>query len=158
MLNSLTPEAEAKLRAAIPGGRFAAAEARHLQEPRGRYAGQAGLVATPRSAQEVAALIRVAASERIGVVPYGGGTGLVGGQVAPDGPVPLILSLEKMSTIRAAYPDENVLIAEAGVILADVQRAAEEVGRLFPLSLASEGSARIGGLLGTNAGGKMIIK
>lgn len=158
MLNSLTPEIEARLRTTLPEGRFASAEARHLEEPRGRYAGQAGLVATPHSTDEVAILIRAAGTEQIAVIPYGGGTGLVGGQVAPDGPVPLILSLEKMSAIRAVYPQENVLIAEAGAILADVQAAAQDVGRLFPLSLASEGSARIGGLLATNAGGTGVLR
>ena len=158
MLNSLTAEAEARLRAALPDGRFARAEARHLEEPRGRYAGQAGLVATPHSTEEVASLIRIAGQERIGVIPYGGGTGLVGGQVAPDGPMPLILSMEKMSEIRKVYAEENVLIAEAGVILAEVQAAAEAADRLFPLSLASEGSARIGGLLGTNAGGTGVLR
>lgn len=158
MLNSLTPEIETRLRAALPKGRFAQAEARYLEEPRGRYAGQAGLVATPQSTEEVATLIKAAVAEQIGVIPYGGGTGLVGGQVTPDGPVPLILSLEKMSAIRAVYPQENVMIVEAGVILAEVQAAAKDAGRLFPLSLASEGSARIGGLLGTNAGGTGVLR
>lgn len=158
MLNSLTSDVEARLRATLPPNRFARAEARHLEEPRGRYAGQAGLVATPQSTDEVATLIRAANTERIGVVPYGGGTGLVGGQVAPDGPVPLILSLEKMSAIRAIYPQENVMIAEAGAILADVQTAADVAERLFPLSLASEGSARVGGLLATNAGGTGVLR
>ena len=158
MLNSLTSEIAARLRAILPAGRFADAQARHLEEPRGRYAGKAGLVATPHSTEEVAVLIKAAAAEQIGVIPYGGGTGLVGGQVAPDGPVPLILSLEKMSAIRAVYPQENVMIAEAGTILADVQAAAADVDRLFPLSLASEGSARIGGLLATNAGGTGVLR
>jgi FAD/FMN-containing dehydrogenase len=158
MLNSLTSEIETRLRATLPEDRFAAAQPHHLEEPRGRYAGQAGLVAMPRSTDEVATLIRAANAARVAVIPYGGGTGLVGGQVAPDGPVPLILSLEKMSAIRAIYPDENVLIAEAGVILAEVQTTAREADRLFPLSLASEGSARIGGLLGTNAGGTGVLR
>jgi FAD/FMN-containing dehydrogenase len=96
----------------------------------------------------------------VGVVPYGGGTGLVGGQIAPEGEpeTPLILSLERMTQIRAVYPQENVLIADAGAILANIQDAAAEVDRLFPLSLASEGSARIGGLLGTNAGGVNVLR
>ncbi len=157
-LNSLTDEIEARFLAALPGDRFAAAEARYLEEPRGRYAGQSALVAYPRSTGEVATLVRLAADAQVGVVPYGGGTGLVGGQIAADGPVPLILSLEKMDAIRAVYPEENVLEAEAGVILADIQKAAEDVGRLFPLSLASEGSARIGGNLATNAGGTAVLR
>ena len=88
----------------------------------------------------------------------GGGTGLVGGQVAPDGPAPLIVSMERMSAIRAVYRQESAMIAEAGAILAEVQNAAAEAGLLFPLSLASEGSARIGGLLGTNAGGVNVLR
>ena len=66
-------------------------EPRHLQEPRGRYAGQGGLLALPRSAEEVSTLIRAAHAARVPVVPYGGGTGLVGGQISSDGPAPLIL-------------------------------------------------------------------
>lgn len=133
-------------------------EPRHLQEPRGRYAGQGGLLALPRSAEEVSTLIRAAHAARVPVVPYGGGTGLVGGQISSDGPAPLILSLERMNRIRAVFPEENVLVAEAGVILADVQTAAEEVNRLFPLSLAAEGTARIGGTLATNAGGTGVLR
>ena len=91
-------------------------------------------------------------------MPFGGGTGLVGGQVAEDGPKSLILSLEKMNAVREVYAEENVLIAEAGVILADVQAAADANNRLFPLSLAAEGSARIGGNLATNAGGTSVLR
>lgn len=157
-LNALTPEFETILRACLPDDRFAEAQARYLEEPRGRYAGQRGLVASPRSTEEVATLVRACAQARVGVIPYGGGTGLVGGQVAADGPLPLIVSLEKMNAVRAVYPEENVLIAEAGVILADVQAAAEAVNRLFPLSLAAEGTARIGGNLATNAGGTGVLR
>lgn len=158
MLNSLTPERAQSLRATLPEDRFAAADAGHLQEPRGRYAGTAGLVARPRTTDEVATLIRAASEARVPVIPYGGGTGLVGGQLAADGPLPLVLSLERMNTVRAVYADENVLVAEAGVILADVQTAAAAVDRLFPLSLAAEGSARIGGNLATNAGGTGVLR
>lgn len=158
MLNSLTPERATALRAVLPDDRFSDAEAGHLEEPRGRYKGTAGLVARPRSTQEVADLVRAASAARVPVIPYGGGTGLVGGQLAPEGPLPLILSLDRLTTVRAVYPEENVLVAEAGVVLADVQRAAEEVGRLFPLSLAAEGSARIGGNLSTNAGGTGVLR
>ncbi|WP_299209038.1 FAD-binding oxidoreductase [uncultured Tateyamaria sp.] len=158
MLNSLTADRAHDIRAILPADRFGAADASHLQEPRGRYTGQAGLLALPRSTDEVAKLVSIASEMRVPVVPYGGGTGLVGGQVVEEGPVPLILSLEKMTAIRATYPEENVLIAEAGVILADVQAAAEQVDRLFPLSLAAEGSARIGGNLSTNAGGTGVLR
>ena len=158
MLNSLTPEIEKRLRSILPESRFAHADSRYLQEPRGRYAGQAGLVVKPQTTNEVAALIKAANSEKIPVIPYGGGTGLVGGQIVQDGPVPLIISLEKMDAVRAIYPQENVLIVEAGATLADVRKVAKDVGRLFPLSLASEGSARIGGLLATNAGGTGVLR
>ena len=116
------------------------------------------MLAKPRNVEEVATLIRMAGDARVGVIPYGGGTGLVGGQVATDGVAPLILSLERMNKLRAVYADENVLVAEAGVILADVQKAAEEAGLLFPLSLAAEGTARIGGNLATNAGGTGVLR
>ncbi|WP_371056281.1 FAD-binding oxidoreductase [Rhodosalinus sp. K401] len=130
----------------------------YLEEPRGRWQGQGGVLVRPASAEEVAAVIRAAAEARVPVLPYGGGTGLVGGQIAPEGPAPVILSLERMTAIRSVTPEENVLVAEAGAILADVQAAAAGAGRLFPLSLASEGSARIGGLLATNAGGVNTLR
>lgn len=146
------------LRAALPDGTLHDVTASYLEEPRGLYAGQGGLLAKPRTAEEVATLIRMAGSARVPVVPYGGGTGLVGGQVSIEGAAPLILSLERMTAIRAVYPDENVLVAEAGAILETVQNAAEAVDRLFPLSLAAQGSARIGGNLSTNAGGTGVLR
>ncbi|TDL76292.1 FAD-binding oxidoreductase [Palleronia sediminis] len=130
----------------------------YLAEPRGMWQGRAGAVLAPRDTAEVARIVRFAAAERVGIVPWGGGTGLVGGQVMPDGAAPIVLSLERMRAIRRVWPDENVLVAEAGAILSDVQDAAREAGRLFPLSLASEGSARIGGLLSTNAGGVNVLR
>lgn len=147
-----------RLAADLPDDVFRDVEDRYLEEPRGRYAGQSALLALPRNAQEVAMLIRHAGEAGVGVVPYGGGTGLVGGQIAEDGPAPLILSLERMNKVRDVFADENVLIAEAGVILADVRAAAEGVDRLFPLSLAAEGTARIGGNLATNAGGTGVLR
>jgi FAD/FMN-containing dehydrogenase len=143
---------------ALPPGTLRAPEARHIEEPRGRYTGTAGAVACPADAAQVAAILRACHAARVGVVPMGGGTGLVGGQTMPEGPVPLILSLERMSAITEVSATENVLIAQAGAVLADVQAAAAGVGRLFPLSLASEGSARIGGLLATNAGGTGVLR
>ncbi len=146
------------LGAILPEGRLTATSAPYLEEPRGRWQGRAGVVALPRDTEETAAILRACNTARVPVIPYGGGTGLVGGQVAGAGPLPLVLSLEKMAGVRAVHPSENVMIAEAGCILADVQRAAEDAGRLFPLSLASEGSARIGGLLATNAGGVNVLR
>ncbi|SLN74970.1 FAD-binding oxidoreductase [Ruegeria meonggei] len=131
---------------------------RYVEEPRRRFSGHVGLLALPRSAADVSTLVRLASDAAVPVVPYGGGTGLVGGQVMPDGPAPLLISLERMTAIRAVYPDENVLIAEAGAILADVQTAAESANRLLPLSLAAQGSCQIGGNLATNAGGVNVLR
>ncbi|MEM9580436.1 MAG: FAD-binding oxidoreductase, partial [Pseudomonadota bacterium] len=157
-LNSADAAFETALRDVLPDGILSPAEPRYLEEPRGRYTGQPCLLARPRNVDEVSAIVKAANAARVGIVPYAGGTGLVGGQVAPDGPLPLIVSVERMTRIRDVYPEENVLIAEAGAILADVQRAAEEAGRLFPLSLAAEGTARIGGNLATNAGGVNVLR
>ena len=157
MLTPCTSEFLDELSARLPGV-LREAEARDLTEPRGRWQGQGGAVARPKTAQEASAIVQMAAARRVGIVPLGGGTGLVGGQIMPEGPAPLILSLERMVACRGVYPEENVLVVEAGMILADVQAEAEKVGRLFPLSLASEGSARIGGNLAANAGGLNVLR
>jgi FAD/FMN-containing dehydrogenase len=115
-------------------------------------------VLRPGDTDAVAAMVRHCAAHRIGIIPHGGGTGLVGGQFSPEGPKPVVLSLDRMTRVRAVLPEENALIVEAGVILADVQRVAEEADRLFPLSLAAQGSARIGGNLSTNAGGVQVLR
>lgn len=147
-----------RLAAQLPADALRPAEPRYLEEPRGRWQGQSGFVALPRHTDEVAHIVRACNVARVGIVPFGGGTGLVGGQILPGGPLPLVLSLERMREIRAVHAGENTLIAEAGAILADVQAAAERAGRLFPLSLAAEGSARIGGCLSTNAGGVNVLR
>ena len=158
MLNPADEGFAARLREQLPDGVLRPVAPRYLEEPRRRWRGQGGVLALPRNAQEVAALVKAAVSARVPVVPFGGGTGLVGGQVMPDGPAPLIISLERMNRIRAIHPDENVLVAEAGCILGDVLQAASGEDRLFPLSLASQGSARIGGNLATNAGGVNVLR
>ena len=152
-----TPAFLDTLRDRLPPPVFREAEEHHLSEPRGRFRGT-GLLLAPGSTEEVAAILRACWEARVPVVPHSGGTGLVGGQVVSEGVAPVILSLARMDRIRAVLPSENVMVAEAGCILADVQRAAEGVGRLFPLSLASEGSARVGGLLATNAGGTQVLR
>ncbi|NRP12562.1 putative FAD-linked oxidoreductase [Aliiroseovarius sp. xm-m-379] len=151
---------EARLRAQLPEAVFRPLAPHYLEEPRGLFHGGGGLVLAPGCVEEVSLIIRACHDASVPVVPYGGGTGLVGGQVMPAGHCarPVILSLERMTRIRAIYPEENVLVAEAGAILADVQAAAEGEGRLFPLSLASEGSCRIGGCLSTNAGGVNVLR
>ncbi|MEJ2017934.1 MAG: FAD-binding protein, partial [Maritimibacter sp.] len=104
-LPALNPADDA-FAARLPDGVVKRIEPRYLEERRGLFRGQGGLLVAPRNVDEVAAVIREANAARVGVVPYGGGTGLVGGQVIPDGPAPLILSLERMKAIRATYPNE----------------------------------------------------
>ena len=157
-LNAVDGAIAERIRSGMPSDMFRDPDPRYLEEPRDTYTGQAGLLALPRSTQQVAELIRRANALRVGVVPYGGGTGLVAAQVMPAGPAPLLVSLERMTAIRGLYPAENVIVAEAGAVLADVQSAAQNAGRLFPLSLASEGSCRIGGNLSTNAGGVNVLR
>lgn len=145
-----------QLKEILPAAAFGADPAAFLNEPRGRWQGQ-GVVVSPASVEEISALMAACHSACVPVVPYSGGTGLVGGQITED-VTPVVVSLARMNAVRAVYPDENVIEVDAGVILADVQKVAEDIGRLFPLSLASEGSARIGGLLATNAGGLNVIR
>ena len=146
------------LKKILPEGVIHPAERRYLEEPRGQWMGQKALLVRPETTEQVSLLIKAAYEARVAVIPYGGGTGLVGGQIMPVGPSPLILSLERMNKIRKIYASENVLISEAGVTLAEVRNAAYDVDRLFPLSLAAEGSARIGGNLATNAGGINVLR
>jgi len=157
MLTDADDALVARLRARLPDAAFRETTDHYTRESRDRWRGR-GPVVAPGSTAEVAEVMRACAAARVPVVPFGGGTGLVGGQLKGEGAVPVILSLERMTAIRDLWPAENVLVAEAGVVLADIQRAAEAAGRLFPLSLASEGSARIGGLLATNAGGINVIR
>ncbi len=142
-------DAGIKTRAATPA---------YLEELRGRYVGRSEIVALPTSTDEVAKIVRLCGDANIGLIPFGGGTGLVAGQIAPNGPPPLVLSLEKLDRIRAVHADENTLIAEAGVTLANLHAAAEDANRLFPLSYGSKDSARIGGALSVNSGGLNVLR
>lgn len=158
MLNPCDSAFVATLAAVVPEGTLSAPEPRHLEEPRGRWTGTAGVLARPRTTAEVAAIVRASAAGRVGLVPVSGGTGLVGGQILAEGPPPLLLSLERMTALRGVWPEENAMVVEAGMVLADVQAEAAKAGRLFPLSLASEGSCRIGGNLAANAGGTAVLR
>lgn len=157
MLNPADAAFAARLGAVLPPGRVGPPDAQHLAEPRGRWQGH-GLLVRPHSTAEVCAVVRQCAASRVGIVPWGGGTGLVGGQIMPGGPHPVILTLERMDAMRELHTSENVMTVEAGMILVDAHKAAAGAGRRFPLWLASEGSARIGGLLGTNAGGINVLR
>ena len=126
-----------------------------LVEWRDRWSGSTPLLVLPRSTAEVAAIVGVCAESGTAITPQGGNTGLVGGQI-PDGEI--LLSLERMRAVRETNTADDVLIVEAGLTLAEAHEAAAAVGRRFPLSLASEGSCTIGGLISTNAGGVAVLR
>jgi D-lactate dehydrogenase (cytochrome) len=130
----------------------------HLEELRGRYRGAALALVKPASTTEVAAVVSIAATAQVPVVPQGGNTGLVGGQVPPEDGRALLVNLTRMNRIRDLDPVDNTITVEAGCLLASVQAAAAEADRLFPLSLAAEGSCQIGGNLSTNAGGIHVLR
>jgi FAD/FMN-containing dehydrogenase len=132
-----------------------AAMAPHLHEWRGRARGQTPFMVAPSSTQEVSAVVSACAAAGVAITPQGGNTGLVGGQI-PQGEV--LLSLVRMNRIRAVDATADALTAEAGVILSSVHDAAHEAHRHFPLSLASQGSATVGGLISTNAGGVHVLR
>lgn len=152
------PKFVSDLAALLPLDCLRKAEPRYLEEARGRFEGSGGVLALPRNVDEVSIIMRACNDAGVPVVPYGGGTGLVGGQVMPGSAQPLILSLERMSAIRSVNSASNVIVAEAGCVLANVQAAADANDRLFPLSLAAQGTARIGGNLSTNAGGLNVLR
>jgi FAD/FMN-containing dehydrogenase len=127
-----------------------------LREPRKRFHQTATAVVQPGSVEQVQAVLRWAHEHQIGIVPQGGNTGLVGAQVPHRGDE-IILNLQKLDRIRAIDTAAATLTAEAGVILEHVHTAAERENMIFPLWLASQGSARIGGLLSSNAGGVNVL-
>jgi FAD/FMN-containing dehydrogenase len=129
----------------------------NLVEPRGLYRGAALALVRPSSTEETARVVALCNHLRVPLAPQGGNTGLVGGQTPDNSGGEIILSLQRMNRVREVDADANVMIAEAGVTLANVQAAAQQVDRLFPLSLASEGTCTIGGNLSTNAGGVAVI-
>ncbi len=137
--------------------RVAADMAGYMREWRDIYEGVSPLVVRPSTTEQVSRILALAHETHTGIVPQGGNTGLAGGQIPRTNGHDVLLSLDRMTRIVAVSPDENTLTAEAGATLKAVQDAAEDAGRLFPLSLASEGSARIGGNLSTNAGGVQVL-
>lgn len=129
----------------------------YLVENRGLYHGASPLVLKPGSTEEVSAILKLASATGTPIVPAGGRTGLVGGQVPREESRDVVLSLERMNRVREVDTVGDVIVVDGGCILADVQKAAEAHERLFPLSLGSEGSCRIGGNLSTNAGGTAVL-
>ncbi len=157
-LTPVSDDLTAALRAELPPACFKAIEPRYLEEPRGLFKGGAGLLVTPKTTDQVSKIVAACNQARVAIIPYGGGTGLVGGQVAEDLPAPVVLSLERMNTIGGVSQTDNVIEVQAGVVLSNIQAAADAADRLFPLSLAAEGSCQIGGNLSTNAGGVGVLR
>jgi FAD/FMN-containing dehydrogenase len=128
----------------------------HLVEWRSKYQGTTPLLLKPDTTADISAILAICNQTRTPIVPQGGNTGLVGGQIPLHGEV--LLSLARMNRIRHVDAEGRSIVVEAGAILADVQRAADAAGQFFPLSLASEGSCTIGGNLSTNAGGVNVLR
>ncbi len=129
-----------------------------LVDERARYRGATPAVVRPSTTEEVARVVALCAAEKIPIVPQGGNTGLCGGATPHASGRELVVSLARLNRVREVDPLNYTITVEAGVILADVQKAAAEVDRLFPLSLGGEGTARIGGNLSTNAGGTGVLR
>jgi len=130
----------------------------YLSEWRGRYEGKALLFVAPKSTPEVAAVVQACAQHSVAIVPQGGNTGLCGGAIPDSSGDQVILSLRRMKRIRDISPDNFSMVVDAGCTLVQVQDAARNAGRFFPLSLAAEGSCQIGGNLSTNAGGINVLR
>ena len=130
----------------------------YLTDHRRLYRGRAEEVALPRSVEQISRLLAYCNDNRIGVVPHGGNTSYCGGATPDESGQQIVLSLKRLNRIRNVDPLNYSLVAEAGCILADVQRAADEADRLFPLSLGAEGTCQIGGNLSTNAGGTSVLR
>ncbi|MBO9574973.1 MAG: FAD-binding oxidoreductase [Sphingobium sp.] len=129
-----------------------------LSDWRDKYHGRAPAMLMPRSTEQVAAMMKVALAHNVPLVPQGGNTSMVGGATPPADGSALILSLRAMNRIRGIDPGANLAVCEAGVILSNLHEAAVAAGRRFPLSLGAKGSATIGGLISTNAGGTQVLR
>src|SRR5438552_5050498 len=125
---------------------------------RKRYVGKPAAVVKPASTAEVAEVVRACAESRTAIVPQGGNTGLCGAATPDASGSQIVLNLSRMNRVRAIDARNNTMTVEAGCVLANLQKAAEEAGRLLPLSLAAEGSCEIGGNLSTNAGGTAVLR
>jgi FAD/FMN-containing dehydrogenase len=129
-----------------------------LTDWRGRYHGKARAILAPASTEQVAAIVSLAAEQRVPLVPQGGNTSMVGGATPSADGSAVILSLRRMNRLRSMSAESNIAIAESGVILADLHDQAAAVGRRFPLTLGAKGSCTVGGLASTNAGGTQVLR
>jgi FAD/FMN-containing dehydrogenase len=129
-----------------------------LTDWRGRYTGRALALASPGSATEVAALVRLCAAYGVPIVPQGGNSGMAGGATPDTTGTAIVLSLRRMDQIRNLDREAGMVVCEAGVILQHLHDAAEAAQMRFPLTLGGKGSATIGGLISTNAGGTQVLR
>ena len=157
----VAPDAIARLKAAVgPAG--------YIEEPsemepycrswRDNWIGRVPLVLRPRTTEQVAEIVRVCADARVAIVPQGGNTGLTGAGQPHADMSEVVVSLSRMDRIRAIDPLNDTITLDAGVVLKQVQLAAEQADRFFPLSLGAEGSCQIGGNISTNAGGIQVLR
>ncbi|MBI1985991.1 MAG: FAD-binding oxidoreductase, partial [Rhodospirillales bacterium] len=130
----------------------------YVTDERDLYHGATPLVLRPDTTAKVAAIVRICNAAGVGVVPQGGNTGYCGGSVPSDSGGEIVLSLARLNRIRNLDAANHAITVESGCILADVQKAADDAGLLFPLSLGAEGSCQIGGNLSTNAGGVQVLR
>lgn len=130
----------------------------YLQDWRGRYTGSALAVVRPGSTQEIAQIVQWCNQQSVPIVPQGGNTGLCGGATPDSSGRAIVVSLARLNQVRSLDVENDTMVVEAGCILQTVQQHAFQAGRLFPLSLAAEGSCTIGGNLATNAGGTQVLR
>lgn len=129
-----------------------------LTDWRGRYTGAALAMVSPANTQETAEIIRIANENAVAIVPQGGNSGMVGGATPDIGGQSVLLSLRRMNRIRTIAPEDQLVVCEAGVILQNLHEALAADGQRFPLTLGGKGSATVGGLVSTNAGGTQVLR
>jgi len=130
----------------------------HVTERRGAVHGKTAIMVSPSTTSQVAEVVHACADAKVAVVPQGGNTGLCGGAIPDESGEQVLLSLSRLNAVRSLDANDFSIVVEAGCILSDVQQAATDAGRYFPLSLAAEGSCQIGGNLSTNAGGLNVLR
>ncbi len=126
-----------------------------LTEWRGKWKGHTPLLVLPKTVEEVSAVVKICYEAGVAITPQGGNTGLVGGQI-PFGEI--LISTERLKAVRDIAPTDDTLVLETGITLLEAQQIAEQAGRYFPLSLAAEGTATVGGVISTNAGGTAVLR
>lgn len=129
-----------------------------LTDWRGRFTGSAAALVSPASTEEVAAVVRIAAKYRLAIVPQGGNSGMVAGATPDNSGEQIIVSLRRMNAVQAIDADSGLVRCQAGVILQNLHDAVAAHGRRFPLTLGGKGSATVGGLISTNAGGTQVLR